>query len=55
MDGGAEEGTLEAKEEIYKRTSISSIRLKQKKIRIEVNASDHIIGGVLSMEYENRR
>jgi len=41
----------EVEGEIYQRTSVSSTRLGQKKIRIEVNVLDYTIEGVLSIEY----
>ena len=54
MDREARRGIQRVKEGIHKRTSISSTRPKQK-MRIEVNISDYVIGGVLFMECEDRR
>ena len=54
LDREVEEGVSEAEEKIYKRTSISSTRLRQK-MRMEVNPLDYAIGGVLFMECEYRR
>ena len=38
--------------EIYKRTSVSSTGFRQK-IRMEVNTSDYVMGGVLLMEWKD--
>ena len=54
MDGKAGEGISGVEGEIYKKTSVSSTGLRFKKMRIEVDMSNYIIGGVLSMECEDR-
>jgi len=55
LDREIGEGVLGAKEEIYKKASVSSTGLQQKKMRIEVDASDYATDRVLSMECENGR
>ena len=54
LDREVEEGVSGAEEKIYKRTSISSTRLRQK-MRMEVDALDYAIGEVLFMKCEYRR
>jgi len=46
------EGISGVKKEIYKRTSVSSTELDEK-MRMEVDASDYAIEGVLSIECED--
>ena len=53
LNGETREGILGVEEEIYKITGISCTRSKQKKIKMEVNASDYAIEEVLSMECKN--
>ena len=56
LDREAGESVSEVKGEVHKRTSVSSsIKLRFKKVRLEVNALDYIMKEVLSMEYENRK
>ena len=40
---------------IYERTGVSGTRLRQKKMRMEVDASDYVTEGILSMECKNER
>jgi len=54
LDRETEKGISRAEGEIHKRTSISSTGFRQK-IRMEVDTSDYATGGVLSMQYEDRR
>ena len=54
MDREVKSSIQEVEEEIYKRISISSNRLRQKKIRIEVNVLNYMIRGVLFIKYEDR-
>ena len=42
----------EVEEKIYKKTSVSSTKFRQK-MRIEVDISDYTTEGVLSIEYED--
>ena len=51
----AGEGISGVKEEVYKRTGISSIRLRYKKMRMEVNVLDYAIRGILSIKCEDRK
>jgi len=53
LDRETREGVYESEGEIYNRTSVSSTRLQQKKIRIEVNASDYATEEILSIECED--
>jgi len=53
VDREAGEDVQRVEGEVYQRTSVSSTRLRFQKIRMEVDASDYITGGVLSMEYED--
>jgi len=53
LDREVGERISEVKEEIYKRTSINNTRLRQKKMRIEVDTSDYVTGGVLSIKCED--
>ena len=56
LDREAGESVSEVEGEVHKRTSVSSsIKLRFKKVRLEVNALDYIMKEVLSMEYENRK
>ena len=48
----AEECVSGVKEKIYKRTSVSSTKFRQK-MRMEVDTSDYTTGGVLSIECED--
>ena len=41
------------KEKFIKKTGISNTRLRFKKIRIEVNVSDYVMEGVLSIKYRD--
>jgi len=41
------EGIQRVEGEVYKRTSISSTRLRQKKIRMKVDISKYVIGGII--------
>jgi len=50
----AGEGISGAKGKVYKRTSVSSARLRQK-IKIEVDILDYTTEKVLSMKYEDRK
>jgi len=52
LDKKAEEDILGVEGKIYKRTNVSSTGL-DKKIRMEVDALDHITGRVLSIKYED--
>ena len=52
LDKEVREDTSGVEGEIYKRTSVSNARFRQK-MRIEVDASDYVIKRVLSIEYEN--
>jgi len=52
LDRKAEEDILGVEGKIYKKTDVSSTGLDIK-IRMEVDALDHIIGRVLFMEYED--
>jgi len=52
LDKKPRKSILRAEGEIYKRTNISSIRLRQKK-RMKVNVSEYTTEGILSMECEN--
>ena len=54
LDSEAEKGILKVKGEVYKRTSISSTRFRQK-MRMEVDTSDYAIGKVLSIECKDRK
>ena len=54
MDRKTRKGILRAEGEIYKRTSISSTRLRQKKMRMKFNVSEYTTGGIPSMECEDR-
>ena len=54
MDREVRKGIQKAGGEIYKRTSVSSIKFRQK-MRMEVDALDYTIGDVLFMECEDRR
>ena len=54
MDREAGKGVQRAKGEVYKRTGVSSTRLRQK-MRMEVDALDYVIGGVLSMECKDEK
>jgi len=47
------ESVSRAKEKIYQRTNVSNTGFRQKKMKIEVDVLDYVIGGVLSMEYED--
>jgi len=49
MDGKTGKSIQGIKEEIYKRTSVSSTKFRQK-IRMKVDVSDYAMGGVLLME-----
>ena len=53
MDREAEEGVLGVEEEIYKRTGVASTEIRQKKMRMEVDVSDYMIGKVSSMKCED--
>ena len=55
LDREAGEGISGVKEEVYKRTSISNIRLRYKKMRMEVNVLDYAIRGILSIKCEDRK
>ena len=55
MDQEAREGVSEAKRKVHKRTSVSSTGLRFEKMRMEVDMSDYIIGGILSMDCKDRR
>ena len=55
LDREAGEGISGVKEEVYKRTGISSIRLRYKKMRMEVNVLDYVIRGILSIKCEDRK
>ena len=54
MDREIEKGVLGVERRVYKRTSVSSTRLRQK-MRMEVNMSDYSTEGVLLIEYKDRR
>ena len=54
IDRKAGEGVWKAKEEIYKRTSVSSTGFRQK-MRIEVDVSDYTTGGMLSIKCKNKK
>jgi len=54
MDRKAGRSIQGVEEEVYKRTGVSSTRFRQK-IRMEVDASDYAMGGVLLMECEDGR
>ena len=53
LDREVEKDIEKVERKIYKRTSISSIRLEQKKMRMEVDTSDYTTKGILSIEYED--
>jgi len=55
LDRETGESVSEIEGEVHKRTSVSSIKLRFKKMRLEVNALNYIMKRVLSMEYENRK
>ena len=55
IDRKVERRIQEAKQEIYTRTSISNIRLRQKKIRVKIDMSNYIIEEILSIEYEDKQ
>ena len=55
MDQKIERNIQKIEGEIYKRTSISNTRLKQKKMRMEVDVLDYTTKRVLSIEYKDRR
>ena len=52
MDRKVGGGVQGVEEKIHKRTSVSSIRFRQK-MRLEVDTLDYIMGGVLFMECED--
>ncbi len=52
MDGQARESIQRIEEKIHRRTSASNTDI-DKKMRMEVNASDYATRGVLSMECKN--
>jgi len=54
LDREIEKGVLGVERRVYKRTSVSSTRLRQK-MRMEVNMSDYSTEGVLLIEYKDRR
>jgi len=54
LDKETRESILGVEGEVYKRTGASSTGFRQK-IRIEVNILEYMLGGVLSMECEDRR
>jgi len=54
LDRETREGILGVEREVYKRTSTSTTRFRQK-MRIEVDVLDYIKGGVLSMECKDGR
>jgi len=51
----ARKGIQRVEENIYKRTDVSSTRLRYKKMRIEVNTLDYVTGRILSMECEDEQ
>ena len=55
LDRKVRKGVLEVEEEVYQRTSVSNTRLRYIKMRIEVDISAYAIGGILSMEYKDRK
>jgi len=54
MDRKVGRGVQETEKEIYKKTSVSSTRPKQK-IRMEVDVLDYAMKRVLSIEYEDKK
>ena len=54
MNRKAGKGISGAEGKVYKRTSVSSARLRQK-IKIEVDILNYTTEKVLSMEYEDRK
>ena len=54
MNKQTREDILEVKGKVYKRTSVSSTRLRQK-MRIKVSALDYAMEGVLSIECINEK
>ena len=54
MDRKVGRGVQGTEKEIYKKTSVSSTRLKQK-IRMEVDVLDYAMKRVLSIEYEDKK
>jgi len=52
LDRKARKGVSRVKEKVYKKTSVNSIRPKQK-MRMEVNTSDYAMEEILSMKCEN--
>jgi len=55
LDIKVRKGVLEVEEEVYQRTSVSNTRLRYIKMRIKVDISAYTIGGILSMEYKDRK
>ena len=55
MNREARKGIQRVEENIYKRTDVSSTRLRYKKMRIEVNTLDYVTGRILSMECEDEQ
>ena len=53
MDKEIRGDVQKAKEEIHKRTGVSSTRLRQKKMRMEVDTSNYTMGEILSIECKN--
>jgi len=54
LDRKVGESVSEVEEKVYKRTSVNSTRLRQKAMRMEVDASAYATEGVLSMECKDR-
>ena len=55
MDRETEKGVQRVKRKVYQKASINNIRLRQKKMRIEVDILDYMMGGVLFIESEDER
>ena len=55
MNRETRKGIQRVEENIYKRTDVSSTRLRYKKMRIEVNTLDYVTGRILSMECEDEQ
>jgi len=55
LDREVGEDISRVKEEVYKRTGISSIRLRYKKMRIEVDVLDYVVIRILSIKCEDRK
>ena len=55
LDREAGEDIWGVKEEIHKRTSVSSTGFRFKKMRMEVDVSDYAIKRVLSMKCEDEK